>query len=76
MTHIVTRKGSLQFMILICEICELLMPHTHMHRCYVPTHQDGIKKGNGVWTLILCVPSEPVDHLRHQRTEQLLSYLQ
>ena len=60
------------------EICvtEHLMAHTHMHRCYVPTHQDGIKEGNGVWTLVLCVPSEPVDHLRHQRTEQLLSYLQ
>jgi len=39
------------------------------------THQDGIEEGNGVWTFILCVPSEPVNHLEHQRMEQLLSHL-
>ena len=39
------------------------------------THKDGVKEGNGVWTLVLSVPGEPVDHLEHKWPEQLLSNL-
>ena len=39
------------------------------------THKDGVQEGNGIWTLILGVPGEPVDHLEYKRPEQLLSNL-
>ena len=42
----------------------------------IKTHKDGIQKGDGVWTLILGVPGEPVDHLEHKWPKQLLSNLQ